>query len=156
MNIEFQGAFERGAFLEPQSLQSQLISVPWMQTYAADQGLRPRVSRLIAAAASSGLTVLRVWAHSDGDGWNYMQRSVTVHRDGSGQARFQVKWDENALCGLDFVLYEAARCGVRLVLSLTNQWEEYGGLAQYSRYMGKFAALRIVMMYHQVFPVNSL
>lgn len=91
------------------------------------------MSKLLATAARSGLTVIRTWAHSDGEGWNYMQRSVRAHQGPDGRATFDVTWDENALRGLDYVIHEASRHGVRLVLSLTNQWEEYGGLAQYSR-----------------------
>ena len=35
---------------------------------------------------------------------------------------------------LDYVIYQAGQNGVRLLLSLVNNWEDYGGKAQYVKW----------------------
>lgn len=46
------------------------------------------------------------------------------------------------LQALDFVLSEARRHKIRLILSFCNNWEEYGGKAQYVKW-GKAAGLNL-------------
>jgi mannan endo-1,4-beta-mannosidase len=46
------------------------------------------------------------------------------------------------LQALDFVIREARKHKVRLILSLCNNWEDYGGKAQYVRW-GKEAGLEL-------------
>lgn len=41
-------------------------------------------------------------------------------------------YDEKVLVGLDFVLNEASKRGIRIVLVLTNYWAMYGGIDQYN------------------------
>lgn len=41
--------------------------------------------------------------------------------------------DERVMCALDWVVAAAKARGLRLILTLTNYWPEYGGLAQYVR-----------------------
>jgi mannan endo-1,4-beta-mannosidase len=38
------------------------------------------------------------------------------------------------LAGLDWLLVEAGRRGLRLLLTLTNYWKEFGGMQQYLRW----------------------
>jgi hypothetical protein len=40
------------------------------------------------------------------------------------------------LAGLDWLLVEAGRRGLRLLLTLTNYWKEFGGMQQYLRWGG--------------------
>lgn len=42
--------------------------------------------------------------------------------------------------GLDFVVSEAKKYNIRLILSLVNNWEAYGGKSQYVKW-GKSAGL---------------
>lgn len=46
------------------------------------------------------------------------------------------------LQGLDFVISEAKRYKIRLILSLSNNWEGYGGKAQYVKW-GRSAGLNL-------------
>lgn len=41
------------------------------------------------------------------------------------------QFDERVFVGLDFVLAEAARRGLKVLLALTNYWTPFGGMTQY-------------------------
>lgn len=47
---------------------------------------------------------------------------------------FTGQFDEKVFSGLDFVLAEAGRRGLKLILALTNYWTPFGGMAQYVKY----------------------
>lgn len=64
------------------------------------------------------MTVCRTWAFSDGPGANGLQLKPGV-------------FNERVFKGLDYVLVEARRNGVRLILSLVNNLKAYGGKTQY-------------------------
>ncbi|RWW66598.1 hypothetical protein BHE74_00026023 [Ensete ventricosum] len=98
----------------------------WLMVFAADPATRCKVSDVFKDAADAGLTVCRTWAFNDG-GWRALQISPCVY-------------DEEVFKGLDFVVSEARTHGMRLMLSLCNNWEDYGGKAQYVRW-GKEAGL---------------
>ena len=77
------------------------------------------VIRVLDDCAASGLTVLRTWAFADGpDQWNALQPAPG-------------RFDERVFAALDFVVAQAGRRGLRLVLNLTNYWNDYGGMRQY-------------------------
>lgn len=44
---------------------------------------------------------------------------------------FTGQFDERVFSGLDFVLAEAGRRGLKLILALTNYWTPFGGMTQY-------------------------
>lgn len=44
---------------------------------------------------------------------------------------FKGVFDERVFRGLDWVLAEAAKRGLRVLLTLVNYWSAYGGMAQY-------------------------
>ncbi|KAG6535502.1 mannan endo-1,4-beta-mannosidase 5-like [Zingiber officinale] len=89
----------------------------WLMHVAAEPAERPKVSEVLRAAAAAGLTVGRAWAFSDG-GDRALQLSPGVY-------------DERVFQGLDFVIAEAQKSGVRLILSLANNYKDFGGRAQY-------------------------
>ncbi len=96
----------------------------YQMVYAADLGLRPYVDEVQAEAAGLGLTVLRTWAFNDGDGqWNALQTSPGVY-------------DEDTFMGLDYVLDQADQNGLRVILPLVNNWDDYGGMNQYVAWSG--------------------
>ncbi|CAI0423737.1 unnamed protein product [Linum tenue] len=95
---------------------------------AADQSTRPKVSQLFQQASSVGLTVCRTWAFNDGQ-WRALQKSPGVY-------------DEDVFKALDFVVSEAKKYKIRLILSLSNNWDAYGGKAQYVKW-GKEAGLNL-------------
>ena len=44
------------------------------------------------------------------------------------------EFDERVFQALDWVLAEAAKRGLRLLLALINYWPDYGGMQQYVRW----------------------
>ncbi|XP_072985289.1 mannan endo-1,4-beta-mannosidase 6 isoform X1 [Typha latifolia] len=100
----------------------------WLMTLAVDQSTRGKVSDVFREASSVGLTVGRTWAFSDG-GWRALQKSPSVY-------------DEEVFKALDFVVNEARKYKIRLILPLTNNWEGYGGKSQYVKW-GKAAGLNL-------------
>ncbi|EFJ50520.1 hypothetical protein VOLCADRAFT_58383, partial [Volvox carteri f. nagariensis] len=89
---------------------------------AADEHQRPLVTEVLDDARRLNLTVLRCWAFCDGpDEWNALQPEPG-------------KFNEAVLVGLDWLIQEAGRRGIRLLLVLTNYWPDYGGMPAYVRY----------------------
>ncbi|KAF6163450.1 hypothetical protein GIB67_029299 [Kingdonia uniflora] len=89
----------------------------WMMQMASDPSNRGKVSSTFQQASRSGMNMARTWAFSDG-GSNALQL-----KPGS--------YNENMFRGLDFVISEAKRNGMYLILSLANNYENYGGKKQY-------------------------
>ncbi|MQM11592.1 hypothetical protein Taro_044494 [Colocasia esculenta] len=100
----------------------------WLMLLAVDQSTRVKVSEVFQQTSSAGLTVCRTWAFNDG-GWRALQKSPSVY-------------DEDVFKALDFVVSEAKKYKIRLILSLSNNWEAYGGKAQYVKW-GKDAGLNL-------------
>ncbi|KAJ4846000.1 Mannan endo-1,4-beta-mannosidase 2 [Turnera subulata] len=89
----------------------------WMMTVASQPSERHKVTDVFRQAAAAGLTVCRTWAFSDG-GNQALQLSPGVY-------------SEPVFQGLDFVISEAKKYGIRLILALSNNYHDYGGRAQY-------------------------
>ncbi|CAL2268707.1 unnamed protein product [Prunus armeniaca] len=100
----------------------------WLMVFAADKSTRGKVTDTFKQAFSVGLTVCRTWAFNDGQ-WRALQKSPSVY-------------DEEVFKGLDFVISEARKYKIRLILSLTNNWDAYGGKSQYVKW-GKAAGLNL-------------
>ncbi|MFH1864428.1 MAG: cellulase family glycosylhydrolase [Candidatus Eisenbacteria bacterium] len=100
----------------------------YLMVFAADPGLRSYVEEVQAEAAGLGLTVLRTWAFNDGAGqWNALQTSPGVYQ-------------EYVFEGLDYVLNLADEYGLRVILPLVNDWDDYGGMNQYVAWSGTASA----------------
>ncbi|XP_014519464.1 mannan endo-1,4-beta-mannosidase 7 [Vigna radiata var. radiata] len=89
----------------------------WLMYTASDPSQRFKVSNAFREAASHGLTVARTWAFSDG-GYRPLQYSPGFY-------------NEQMFTGLDFVISEARKYGIKLILSLVNNYENFGGKKQY-------------------------
>ncbi|XP_016506608.2 mannan endo-1,4-beta-mannosidase 1-like [Nicotiana tabacum] len=89
----------------------------WLMHVAAEPSERYKVTEVLKDASAAGLSVCRTWAFSDG-GDRALQISPGVY-------------DERVFQGLDFVISEAKKYGVRLILSFVNNWNDFGGKAQY-------------------------
>ncbi|XP_030523680.1 mannan endo-1,4-beta-mannosidase 5-like [Rhodamnia argentea] len=92
----------------------------WMMNVATEPSDRIKVSDVFREASAAGLSVCRTWAFSDG-GDRGLQTSPGVY-------------DERVFQGLDFVISEARRSGVRLILSLSNNYHDFGGRPQYAQW----------------------
>ncbi|XP_024543992.1 mannan endo-1,4-beta-mannosidase 1 [Selaginella moellendorffii] len=90
----------------------------WMTRVACES--RDQVSGFLRQASSLGLTVARTWAFNDG-GYNAIQLRPGVYSEQSLQA-------------LDFVIAEARSQGVRLLLSLSDNYDSLGGKSQYVKW----------------------
>lgn len=98
------------------------------------------VDDVFADARAAGFTVLRTWGFLDignADGSN----SVAGPADG---VYFQY-WDgtrpayhdgPDGLQRLDYVLAAARAAGIKLIIPLTNNWRDFGGMDQYVRWRG--------------------
>ncbi|OVA14921.1 Glycoside hydrolase [Macleaya cordata] len=92
----------------------------WLMDQAVEEFTRPRVSAMLQAGAKMGLTVCRTWAFNDGD-YNALQISPG-------------RFDERVFKALDHVIAESSRHGIRLVLSLVNNLQPFGGKTQYVKW----------------------
>jgi hypothetical protein len=96
-------------------------------------GQRDRAEEVIAAAAADGLTVGRIWALGEGpvdaSGWLREHFLFRAGPDG---------WLEAPYRQLDRVLVAARRHGLRLIITLSNHWADFGGVPQYLRWAGRW------------------
>ncbi|XP_073008098.1 mannan endo-1,4-beta-mannosidase 2-like [Typha latifolia] len=92
----------------------------WLMDQAVEEHSRPRVRLMFQTGAKMGLTVCRTWAFNDGT-YNALQVSPG-------------HFDERVFKALDRVIVEAQRHGIRLLLSLANNLEHYGGKTQYVKW----------------------
>ncbi|CAH1421964.1 unnamed protein product [Lactuca virosa] len=89
----------------------------WMMNVATDPSERMKVTQVLQDAANAGLSVCRTWAFADG-----------------GDKALQISpgaYDERVFQGLDFVVAEARKYGLRLILSFVNNYKDFGGRQQY-------------------------
>ncbi|KAL0309524.1 UNVERIFIED_CONTAM: Mannan endo-1,4-beta-mannosidase 2 [Sesamum radiatum] len=94
-----------------------------MMQVVAQPSKRYKVSNVFREAAVDGLTVCRAWAFSDRSNKLSLPISPGVY-------------DENIFHALDFVVSEAAKNKVRLILSLVNNYQNFGERPQYVDYAG--------------------
>lgn len=71
-------------------------------------------------AAAMGLRVVRAWAFADG-----------TEKSAKPLQPEPYTYDDEALDSLDYAVWKAGQVGLRLVLALTNNWPDYGGMQQY-------------------------
>ncbi|WZZ02531.1 hypothetical protein YC2023_088452 [Brassica napus] len=121
----------------------------WFMDHAVNDHSRHRVGAMLQAGSKMGLTVCRTWAFNDG-GYNALQISPgrfdeRVFKQRLGMVELILLIENRALerictclfclgsCGqaLDHVIAEAKTHGVRLLLSLVNNLQAYGGKTQY-------------------------
>lgn len=94
-------------------------NIYYLLTYASDDDTRQYVDDVLEDAAAIGLKVVRTWAFCDGaDQWQALQTAPGVY-------------SESVFCGMDYVIYKAEQLGLRLILPLVNNLDDYGGMAQY-------------------------
>ncbi|EFJ38212.1 hypothetical protein SELMODRAFT_403117 [Selaginella moellendorffii] len=109
----------------------------WMTRVACES--RDQVSGFLRQASSLGLTVARTWAFNDG-GYNAIQLRPGVYSEQSLQmfkltlCFCDLVWKSKSLKALDFVIAEARSQGVRLLLSLSDNYDSLGGKSQYVKW----------------------
>ncbi len=91
----------------------------YLMVYAAEMSLRWYVREVLSESSEMGLKVVRTWAFNDGEyQWNALQTSPRVY-------------DDHVFRGLDYVIHVADSLGLRVILPLVNNWNDYGGMNQY-------------------------
>ncbi|KAE9596503.1 putative mannan endo-1,4-beta-mannosidase [Lupinus albus] len=91
----------------------------WMMTVAAsDKSQMSKISNVFAQAKAAGLNVCRTMAYSDGSNPLALQTSPGLY-------------NENVFQALDFVVSEARKYNVKLIMSLVNNYKDLGGRPQY-------------------------
>lgn len=88
-------------------------------TYYLHQRSHYMINAALNDAAAMSLAVVRAWAFADGPA-----------NDRPLQPEPYV-YDEDAFDSLDYTVAQAGELGLRLVLTLTNNWPDYGGMPQY-------------------------
>ncbi|MBZ4421918.1 cellulase family glycosylhydrolase [Myxococcus sp. RHSTA-1-4] len=110
---------------------SMVLNAYFLQEEAARDVRRglaesPALEEVLAKASALGVRALRTNGHNDA-------------AEKVGDSAIQVaplQYDEVALVGLDRVLARARAHGVRLVLTLGNYWDAYGGARRYVEWAG--------------------
>jgi mannan endo-1,4-beta-mannosidase len=92
------------------------------------------VNQLLGTAQSDNLQVVRTWIFCDGiqcDGgpfylqyWNAATGAPAYNDTGTG------------LANVDYSIYEAGKLGIKLVVTLTDNWTYYGGMDTYVTWRG--------------------
>ncbi|XP_051196156.1 putative mannan endo-1,4-beta-mannosidase 9 [Lolium perenne] len=90
----------------------------WLMYMASNPGDRTKVIDTLDQASRLGAKLVRAWAFNDGGSSRPLQIAPGVY-------------NEDTFLGLDFVIAEAKKRGVYLILSLVNNWSDFGGKKQY-------------------------
>ncbi|KAL2609708.1 hypothetical protein R1flu_028281 [Riccia fluitans] len=93
----------------------------WLMYQAASPSTRKFVDALYSEAQTLKLNVIRTWAFNDGAADRALQTAPGVY-------------DESVFQALDYAVSEAAKYNIRLVMSLVNNYESYGGRPQYVKW----------------------
>ncbi|XP_008797528.3 mannan endo-1,4-beta-mannosidase 1 [Phoenix dactylifera] len=116
----------KGSFIRTNGLQFVLNGSPffangfnayWLTYMASDPSQSYKVSNAFREATSRGLSVARTWAFNDGGS------AALQYSPGS--------YNEQMFKSLDFVVSEAGKYNIRLILSLVNNYDSFGGKKQY-------------------------
>ncbi|KAL3652155.1 Mannan endo-1,4-beta-mannosidase 7 [Castilleja foliolosa] len=94
----------------------------WLMYRASDPSGygRLNVSAMFRQAASARLTIVRTWAFNDG----YINNDRPLQYSPGF-------YNEQVFKGLDYVVAEARKFRIKLILSLVNNYDDYGGKKQY-------------------------
>ncbi|KOM39296.1 hypothetical protein LR48_Vigan03g267800 [Vigna angularis] len=93
------------------------IFVVCPSVFDTDPSTSSKVTTVFQEASKHGLNLARTWAFNDG-GYKALQTSPGIY-------------DENVFRALDAVISEAGKYGIRLILSLVDNWKAGGGKNQY-------------------------
>jgi len=89
---------------------------------AATWGATNNTDETMTMAQTLGFTVFRTWGFFDDPS------QATALQTGPGV------YNEASFRAMDYVLYKADQAGVRLIISLVNNWGDFGGMPQYVRW----------------------
>ncbi|GAB7189328.1 hypothetical protein NUM3379_00340 [Kineococcus sp. NUM-3379] len=112
------------SFVGVQGVHLTVDGAPWRfagtNCYYLHQKSHYMIDSVLNDAAAMGLRVVRAWAFADG-----------TERTEKALQPEPFVYDEAAFDSLDHTVARAGELGLRLVLPLTNNWKDYGGMPQY-------------------------
>ena len=94
-------------------------------------GDRPRVNEVLDEMAARGMTVLRTWAFQDDAGRSDCLQCAPA-RQLAPHERPANFMNETTFRGLDELLVQASSRGIRVILTLVNNWDDFAGMRRYS------------------------
>lgn len=109
---------------------------------------KPMVDDVLESASQLGLPVMRIWAFIDVGSLDGQVSSVDSGGDGKKDGVYFQYWDpklqrpqynetESGLVHLDYALAKASTLGLKIVMVLTNNWRDFGGMDQYLQWYGR-------------------
>jgi mannan endo-1,4-beta-mannosidase len=111
---------------------------------------RPMVDDVLQSARALGFPVLRMWGFIDVGSLDGSVKSVDPRSDPDGKKDgvYFHYWDSklqrpvynegaDGLQRLDYALAKAGELGLKLIVVLTNNWYDFGGMDQYLRWFGR-------------------
>lgn len=108
-------------------LDGQEFKLAGSNNYYMHYGSEEMITSVLDDAAALGLNVLRVWGFMDGEHHGHVMQNKPL--DYSAPAGLKSSFDV-----LDFTVSEAKKRGIRLVVALTNNWDDFGGIPQYVKW----------------------
>ncbi len=81
------------------------------------------VDEVLEDAAAMGLDTVRTWAFADGNS----NPAIALQPEAG-------VYNEEAFRRLDYAVYKAKQLGIKLILSLVNNWDDFGGMNAYVRW----------------------
>ncbi len=102
---------------------------PWRfggtNTYYLHYQSHLMIDDALGDAAAMGLRVVRADTFMDGAGQGGIALQPEPH-----------VYDEDSFEPIDYAVWKAGRLGLRLVVTLTNNWPDFGGIPQYATWFG--------------------
>jgi mannan endo-1,4-beta-mannosidase len=90
------------------------------------------IREIFSEMRQNNMNVIRIMGFYDSD-------------DSTNPAVIQYKpgiYNETALKALDYVIYKANEYNVKIIISLVNNWEDFGGMNQYVKWYSSFSGLK--------------
>lgn len=97
------------------------------------------VDAVLQSAAKNDFKVLRTWGFLEASSPSATDNSGPkegVYLQTWGNGRPVVNEGASGLQKLDYVIYRAGQLGIKLVIPLTNNWADFGGMDQYVKWRG--------------------
>jgi len=96
----------------------------------------------LAAEKSAGLEVFRTWGFNDKNS-SYLPESLPQYGgEGAGPSDVDSQWfhpngtSTINISGMEKVVKAADKVGIKLLIALTNNWADYGGMEVYTVNLG--------------------
>lgn len=110
----------------------------------------PMVDDVLASAQGMGIRVMRIWGFIDRGSLDNTAVPAVDTDSGIKDGFWFQYWDPvakkpayndgaNGLVGLDYALAKAEQTNVKIVIVLTNNWKDFGGMDQYNAWYGHTA-----------------